>query len=304
MLPSFRPPSIPSTHVFESPKLPASILPNRRAFADGPGVSIYCEQQCPNSWEEHHHDATQILIALKSAHCDFSWKEACGTKRSRTIGHGDLLMMAPRIRHAKHWYNDAGIIILYLSENWLCQFEPYKFEGVIIESLREFTLRDPLIGGLTNEICKSCIPLRDERRGHAAALGNCLAARVMQGMHQCRSNEQAVVRKLSAETMQRVAHHVQARIAERIPIQGLAKEARLSPSHFSVLFKATTGITCEQYIVRVRLGRAKELIESGAYTVGQVAHMTGFSDHSHLSLRFVEYFGAPPKAYLPKVRTV
>lgn len=289
---------------FASPKLGASVLPNRHALAAGPGVSIYCEKQGPHSWEEHHHEAAQILIPLESAHCEFLWREPCGTKRSRTIGNGDLLMLAPRIRHAKQWFNKASIIILYLSDNWLSQFGPHRIEGVAVKSIRELTLRDPLIGALTNEIRQSCIPLLDERRGHAAALGYCLAARVMHGMRQCSSSERAVVRKLSAETMQRIALHVHARIAERIPMATLAKEARLSPSHFGVLFKATTGMTCEQYVMRVRLARAKELIESGAYTVGQVAHMTGFSDHSHLSLRFVEHFGSPPKSYLPSVRTV
>jgi transcriptional regulator GlxA family with amidase domain len=104
--------------------------------------------------------------------------------------------------------------------------------------------------------------------------------------------------------MQRVANYVQAHLADRIPVATLAKEARLSPSHFNVLFKATTDLTCEQYILRTRLARAKALIETGTYTVGQVAHMTGFSDHSHLTVRFTKFFGAPPRSFLPAVRTV
>ncbi len=282
----------------------APIPPHRRAAADGSGVSIFCGLQNPSLGKEHQHDGVQILIALESARCDFIWRKSCGDRCSRPIGGGELVILAPRIPHAKHWHHEASLILLYLTVSWLRRVEPHPVKGVTVESLRELTLRDPLIGSLTNEIRQSCIPLHEARRGHAAALGHCLAARIIHGMRQCHSTRRTVVRKLSSETMQRIAHHVHLRIAERIPPSSLAKEACLSPSHFSVLFKATAGMTCEQYIMRVRLARAKELIESGAYTVGQVAHLTGFSDHSHLSLRFAERFGAPPKAYLPAIRTV
>jgi AraC family transcriptional regulator len=288
---------------FESLQLPASILPNRRALTHGPGVSIYCDRQRPKDWPEHELAATKILIALEPARCCVTWLGATGQEHSRVIGQGDLVILAPGIRHTKSWMNEAGIIMLYLSESWLRQFSHPAIEGVMIESFSELNLRDPLIGGLTNEIRQTCIPLRDDSRAHAVALGLCLASRVVQSIARGRGSSRSVVRRLSGESMQRVANYVHAHLADRIPVATLAKEARLSPSHFNVLFKATTDLTCEQYILRTRLARAKALIETGTYTVGQVAHMTGFSDHSHLTVRFTKLFGAPPRSFLPKVRT-
>jgi transcriptional regulator GlxA family with amidase domain len=96
--------------------------------------------------------------------------------------------------------------------------------------------------------------------------------------------------------MSRVAQVIDAGLDEPIAIPALARMVNLSQSRFNVLFKATTGITCEQYILRTRLNRARDLIESGRYNIGQVAHMTGFSDHSHLTFKFTSWFGAPPKS--------
>ncbi|WP_425506193.1 helix-turn-helix domain-containing protein [Termitidicoccus mucosus] len=45
-------------------------------------------------------------------------------------------------------------------------------------------------------------------------------------------------------------------------------------------------------------------LKTGSYTVNQVAYMTGFSDHSHLTAQFKRQFGVPPRAYLPRIRTV
>ena len=116
-------------------------------------------------------------------------------------------------------------------------------------------------------------------------------------------NPTTIQRQLGLETMQRVTSFVKVNLGEKISLAALAREARLSPGHFSVLFKATLGMTPEQYILRSRLLRAKGLIEGGAFTVGQVAYMTGFSDHSHLSVQFKRLFGVPPKLCLPRVRT-
>jgi transcriptional regulator GlxA family with amidase domain len=176
-------------------------------------------------------------------------------------------------------------------------------EALISASLRQFILRDPLLGGLVRQLFHHCIPLTDDRRPDAIALAQCLAARLLRGLCSERLASSKVVRRFSKESMSRVAQVIDAGLDEPIAIPALARMVNLSQSRFNVLFKATTGITCEQYILRTRLNRARDLIESGRYNIGQVAHMTGFSDHSHLTFKFTSWFGAPPKSCLPPVRT-
>ena len=284
-------------------QLPDALQPYRRALVPGPGVSVYCDRQEPNEWPEHRHEAAQILIALQSAECDVSWQSRDGGRVERTISSGELWVVPSGVSHAKRWLIEADLIILYLSAGWLSQFDHRLVDDVGFESLQELTLHDPLIAGLTAAMQGHCDARERQHAGQVGALGHCLAARMLRGMAIRRAGAVKIQRQLGADTLKRVADYVEANLGERISLAALAREARLSPGHFSVLFKATTGLTPEQYVLRSRLIRAKEIIMTGAYTVGQVAHMTGFSDHSHLSVQFRRLFGTPPKNYLPPLRT-
>lgn len=134
------------------------------------------------------------------------------------------------------------------------------------------------------------------------AHGACLAARILQTKAKVlrRQSDDSVI--LGSESKTRVCDFIESNLADKITIPALAHEARLSVSHFTMVFKATTGLTPEQYILRSRLLRARTLIETGTRTIGEIAYATGFADHSHLTVQFGRMFGAPPKAYRPEVR--
>lgn len=289
---------------FETFKLPAGAKPYHRVLVRGPGVSVYCDRQGPNAWPEHRHEAVKLLITSEAAECRVTWWEHGGRRVRRALHGREVWIMPSGIRHAEHWLHEADMIVLYLSAGWLGQFEPGLITGVAVESVEAMTLCDPLIGGLTRELRSHCVIKGRQHPGQVMALGQCLAARLLHGLASRREGPPGVCRRLGQEAMRRVAAFVEDRLGERILLADLAREARLSPGHFGVLFKATMQLTPEQYILRMRLNRARLLIETGAYTVGQVAHRTGFADHSHLTVQFHRLFGAPPKAYLPRVRTV
>jgi AraC family transcriptional regulator len=134
-----------------------------------------------------------------------------------------------------------------------------------VESIRNWSLRDPLIWNLTNEISQTCIPHQDDNRAQVLALANCLAARLVRRLGRQELVAQPTVRRLNPEAMRRVDAFIEERLAEKISVVAVAKQARLSASHFGTLFRATTGTSCLQYILQFRLARAKALLASGAY---------------------------------------
>lgn len=82
-----------------------------------------------------------------------------------------------------------------------------------------------------------------------------------------------------------------------IGIQELASVARTSPTHFARLFRATFNCTPHQYLTRLRLRRAKELLATTNLPVGQVGAACGFPDHAYFSSLFRRHVGLPPAAY-------
>lgn len=82
-----------------------------------------------------------------------------------------------------------------------------------------------------------------------------------------------------------------------ILVHELAEQTNLSTSHFHRLFKHTFGISPLQYLLTLRIERAKPLCSSGAYTVQEVAEQVGFDDAYYFSRVFKKVTGLSPTDY-------
>ena len=78
----------------------------------------------------------------------------------------------------------------------------------------------------------------------------------------------------------------------------LGNVVQMSHHYFSRLFKATTGITPRQYIIRSRIERAKNLLQQNKLSIANIATEVGFVDQSHLNRHFKRLVGITPKSYL------
>jgi len=74
----------------------------------------------------------------------------------------------------------------------------------------------------------------------------------------------------------------------------LAKVSYRSPFHFTRMFAQSVGMTPHQYVVRLRLQRALELMRQGRMGLAHIAACTGFSDQAHMSRWFKRVYGISP----------
>ena len=74
----------------------------------------------------------------------------------------------------------------------------------------------------------------------------------------------------------------------------LADLIHVSEGRFSHLFKESAGMAPLQYINKVRLEKAANLLKRGDYTVAEVAAAVGFSDYNHFGRLFRRTFGCAP----------
>jgi AraC family transcriptional regulator len=82
-----------------------------------------------------------------------------------------------------------------------------------------------------------------------------------------------------------------------LDLQTLAEETGYSRSHFLRMFRAATGYAPHQYVLRVRLKRAQELMRLGSTSLIDVAAHCGFSSHAHMSRIFRQLLGLTPSEY-------
>lgn len=98
-------------------------------------------------------------------------------------------------------------------------------------------------------------------------------------------------------SMERSIAYLEHHFAEKITREQLAKAAGVSTSHFSVLFKQHTGFSPSEYLSRLRVHRAKELLISGSGTLREIALKVGYKDEFYLSRRFKQHTGISPSDF-------
>jgi transcriptional regulator GlxA family with amidase domain len=89
------------------------------------------------------------------------------------------------------------------------------------------------------------------------------------------------------------------RLASPLSLEELAESAGLSPFHFARQFKTATGHPPHDYLVRLRVDRAQELIRHHGreWTMAAIAQETGFADQSHMARHFKRVLGVSPREF-------
>ena len=86
---------------------------------------------------------------------------------------------------------------------------------------------------------------------------------------------------------------------KHLDVPSLAKSEDMSVSSFHTHFKKITSYSPLQYIKKIRLNRAKDLIELENFQVNNTAYAVGYESISQFSRDFKSYYGYPPKEAKP-----
>jgi AraC-like DNA-binding protein len=85
--------------------------------------------------------------------------------------------------------------------------------------------------------------------------------------------------------------------AQPLDVPALARDALMSPGHFSRRFKAAYGESPYSYLMTRRIERAMALLRVGDMSVTDVCFAVGCSSLGTFSTRFHELVGMSPSAY-------
>lgn len=89
---------------------------------------------------------------------------------------------------------------------------------------------------------------------------------------------------------------------EPLSLPALCAQLHISVSHFTSLFKASTGFTFVEYLNHVRIQHAANLLDNAGMRVSEVAEAVGFSNFSYFSKKFKEIRGVSPLQYRFQIR--
>ena len=108
-----------------------------------------------------------------------------------------------------------------------------------------------------------------------------------------REDGEARTHPLSHQAMNYVRSH----LTSQLDGESVADVLGVSRKTLCTRFKNETGETFAAYVRRVRVERARRLLDTTDYDIAQVAYQTGFSSQSHLQTAFKAMTGLTPREW-------
>jgi AraC family transcriptional regulator, transcriptional activator FtrA len=95
----------------------------------------------------------------------------------------------------------------------------------------------------------------------------------------------------------RVADWVVEHLDERLTVERIAGHAHLSVRTLSRRFRATFGVPVMEWVIRQRVARARELLETTDLSITEIAFACGFGSLESLRVQFAEHTRTSPSRY-------
>ncbi|MDA3731835.1 response regulator [Niameybacter massiliensis] len=101
----------------------------------------------------------------------------------------------------------------------------------------------------------------------------------------------------SIHIVQKIKSYVHTNYQDKISLQDIAEQVYLHPAYISDLFKKTTGEKLTDYIMHIRIEKAKELLRTKDMKIYMLAEQVGFNNEKYFSKVFKELEGMTPNEY-------
>ena len=103
--------------------------------------------------------------------------------------------------------------------------------------------------------------------------------------------------------IQEAVTYIQQNYHRDLTVEEIADVCKLNRSYFSRLFKETVGSTPQEFLIRLRLSNAAELMRTTADTIGDIALHCGYPNQLHFSQAFKKHYGLPPREWRKQYRS-
>jgi AraC family transcriptional regulator len=254
-------------------------------------------QREPPFDSEFHAVPTCLIVVPRRGPSDMTYRMD-GKIVSRQVGP-DGLFFLPAGHACDVWLHSAlDTVHVYLQPNLFVHEEngARDFLPGIAPMLGE---RDTLIGHLVTAIGKVVTENETASSLLADTIAQAMANRLIAINHRQAASRSRAPRtnQLSHRKVQQVRDFVEANLATDIKLRALADICGVSTEYFLRLFRSTIGVSPHQYVLNLRIGRAKALLGDPGRSLSDIAQQCGFAHQQHLISTFRRFTGLTPGQY-------
>ena len=103
--------------------------------------------------------------------------------------------------------------------------------------------------------------------------------------------------KPSESVMEKAKEYIRENFRKDLTLDEVSKVVDISPYYFSKLFKQETGENFIEYLTKVRMKNAEELLKDSSYSIKEICAASGYGDPNYFSRIFKKYEGVTPSEY-------
>lgn len=97
--------------------------------------------------------------------------------------------------------------------------------------------------------------------------------------------------------IQEAVTYMEQHYQQDLTVEELADTCKLNRSYFSKLFKENMGCPPQEFLIRMRLSKATELMKTSRASIGDIAAACGYPNQLHFSRAFKKRYGLSPREW-------
>ena len=164
------------------------------------------------------------------------------------------------------------------------------------EIIPQFGISDPLIRSIGMMLDAELSAERPSPRIYAESLVSALAAQIFAKYTRPVANEN-YRRCTQSPQLRRSIEFINQNLDKNLSLGDVAAIAHMSKYHFAKSFREAIGIPPHQYLVKMRMEKARKLLKDHTMSLEEVAWGVGYADKGHFANQFLRIVGTTPKRY-------
>ena len=97
--------------------------------------------------------------------------------------------------------------------------------------------------------------------------------------------------------IQEAISYMEQNYQRELTVEEIAGACQLNRSYFSKLFKEKKGCPPQEYLIRLRLSKAADLMKTTTVSIGDISASCGYPNQLHFSRAFKQRYGMPPREW-------
>ena len=106
----------------------------------------------------------------------------------------------------------------------------------------------------------------------------------------------------AASDFEYVLGYIQMHANEKTNVREIARDLSYNYDYFRHFFLKKTGVNAKEYLLGIKIGNARQYLETTDYSIKKIAQITGFATPSHFCERFTRVVGETPQQYRRNVQ--